>query len=420
MHFKKATLVALVSTGLLLLTFFWLSYRVPASASSAPASDSAFHVQRVPFRSAIRINGSTQASRSFYVLAPQLEGANLNSLLITKLIPAGSHAKKGDILVEFDPQAQVKDSLDKQSIYKDLDSQVAQKRADEDAARAKDDTALMKAENDLKRAQLDIQKNEIVSRIDAEKNRESLDQAQATFKQLQETYELKRRAAAAGIRILQIQRERAFQAMRYSQSNAEKMVVRSPMDGVVVLNTIWLGGRMGTVQQGDQVRPGVPFLQVVDPSRMEIHAEINQADLLLLQPGSHAVVHFDAYPGMTFSATLEEVAPLGRTGSFSEMVRRFSGRFSIQGADPRLLPDLSAALDVDLLSIPNALVVPRQSVSGEPGKEFVWLQSGSSVEKRFVRLGQKSDTEVVIQAGLAPGDVIRRNASPHATEVAAK
>jgi len=43
--------------------------------------------------------------------------------------------------------------------------------------------------------------------------------------------------------------------MRYAQGNAAKMVVHSPMEGVVVYNTIWLGGRMGTVQQGDQVRP---------------------------------------------------------------------------------------------------------------------------------------------------------------------
>jgi HlyD family secretion protein len=418
-RFKKATLIVFPSSCLLLLAFFWLSYRAPASTSFS-AANSTFMVQSVPFHSAIRVAGTTQASRSFYVLAPQLEGANLDSLLITKLMSSGAKVRKGDVLVEFDPQAQVKDSLDKQSTYKNLANQVAQKKADEEAARAKDDTALKQAENDLKRAQLDIQKDEIVSRIDAEKNRETLEQTQATLKQLRETYELKRRAAAAGIRILEIQRDRALEAMRYSQSNAEKMVIRSPMDGVVVLNTIELGGRMGTVQQGNEVRPGVPFLQVVDPSQMEIRVEINQADLLALKPGFHAVARFDAYPGMTLPTTLEEVAPLGRAGSFSQMVRRFSSRFSVQGTDPRLLPDLSAALDVDLLSIPNALAVPRQSIAGEPGKEFVWLKSGGSFEKRPVRLGPKNDTDVVVETGLASGDIIRRIASPDQTEAAAQ
>jgi hypothetical protein len=147
---------------------------------------------------------------------------------------------------------------------------------------------------------------------------------------------------------------------------------------------------------------------------MEIHADINQADLPSLKPGLHAIAHFDAYPGMTFSATLEEIAPLGRTGSFSDSVRRFSGRFSIQGMDARLLPDLSAALDVELISIPDALVLPRQSVAGAAGKEFVWLQAGSGFEKRSVQLGPKSDVEVVVQSGLVPGDIIRRTAADSA------
>src|SRR5207302_8788420 len=135
----------------------------------------------------------------------------------TKLAPAGIQVKKDDVLVEFDPQAQMKDYLDKKSTYENLVSQVAQKQADEDIARAKDDTALKQAEDELKRAQLEVQKNEIVSRIDAEKNQEALDEAQATLKQLKQTYELKSAASASTIRIVEIQRDRALEAMRYSQ-----------------------------------------------------------------------------------------------------------------------------------------------------------------------------------------------------------
>jgi len=99
---------------------------------------------------------------------------------------------------------------------------------------------------------------------------------------------LKRAAAAATIRIQEIQRDRALEAMRYAQGNAAKMVVHSPMQGVVVYNTIWLGGRMGTVQQGDQVRPGVPFLQVVDPSQMEVRVALTSGWAAAWEPCSRA------------------------------------------------------------------------------------------------------------------------------------
>jgi len=380
--------------------------------------ESIIRVERRNFTQSLRLNGTTLASRSFVVLAPRLEGAQVGSMVITKLAPAGTHIQKGDILVEFDPQAQTKDYLDKKSAYENLVGQVAQKQAEENIARAKDDTAMKQAEDEFKRSQLELQRNEVVSRIDAEKNQEALDEAEATLKQLKETYQLKRAAAAANIRIQEIQRDRAMEAMRYAQGNAAKMVVHSPMPGVVVYNTIWLGGRMGTVQQGDQVRPGVPFLQVVDPSQMEVRVELNQVDLLKVHSGLQARMHLDAYPGMTLPATLEELSPLGHTGQFSEAVRSFTARFSIQGTDPRLLPDLSAALDLDLGSQKNALVVPWQSIGSEADHSFVWLKTTVGFEKRTVQTGPRNDLDVVVNSGLSEGDSIRRAAIEEQTGMA--
>jgi multidrug efflux pump subunit AcrA (membrane-fusion protein) len=167
---------------------------------------------------------------------------------------------------------------------------------------------------------------------------------------------------------------------------------------------------MGTVQQGDQVRPGVPFLQVVDPSQMEVRVELNQVDLLKVRPGLKAQMHLDAYPGMTLPATLEELSPLGHQGQFSEVVRSFTARFSVQGTDLRLLPDLSAALDVDLGSQKNVLVVPCQSIGMENNRSFVWLKSTVGFDKRAVQTGARNDLEAVVNSGLSEGDIIRRAA----------
>ncbi|HEY6268212.1 MAG TPA: HlyD family efflux transporter periplasmic adaptor subunit [Candidatus Acidoferrum sp.] len=405
---RKLVLRASALLLLVVSAFLFLHFRTGRAAANV--EESVVRVERKNFTQSLRLNGSTQASRSFIVLAPRLEGAQVGSMVITKLAPAGMHVSSGDILVEFDPQAQTKDYLDKKSTYENLVGQVAQKQSEESIALAKDDTAMKQAEDELKRAELELQRNEIVSRIDAEKNQEAQDEAQATFKQLKETYQLKRAAAAAAIRIQEIQRDRAMEAMRFAQGNAAKMVVHSPMPGVVVYNTIWLGGRMGTVQQGDQVRPGVPFLQVVDPSQMEVRVALNQVDLLKVRPGQQAQMHLDAYPGLILPATLEELSPLGHQGQFSEVVRSFTARFSVQGTDPRLLPDLSAALDVDLGSQKNVLVVPWQSIGVENNHSFVWLKSTVGFGKRAVQTGTRNDLEAVVNSGLSEGDIIRRAA----------
>jgi len=407
---RKPRLLLLGALALLILVLLpRLFVHLGRAQASASPSESIYRVEKKKFSQTLRLNGTTIAAHSFAVLAPRLEGASVGSMVITKLAPAGAPVKKNDVLVEFDAQAQTKDYLDKKATYDNLVGQVAQKQAEEDIARAKDDTGLQQAEDELKRAQLEMKRNEIVSRIDAEKNQEAVDEAQATLKQLKETYQLKRAAATAGIRILEIQRDRAMEAMRYAQSNASKMIVHSPMAGVVVYNTIWLGGRMGTVQQGDQVRPGLPFMAVVDPSQMEVRVELNQVDLLKVRPGQRAKMHLDAYPGIELGATLEDISPLGHNGQFSETVRVFAARFSVQGTDPKLLPDLSAALDLDLGSEENVLVVPWQSVQFDSGNQpFVWAENSGSFEKRSVRTGARNDTEVVILSGLHEGDTIRR------------
>jgi multidrug efflux pump subunit AcrA (membrane-fusion protein) len=407
---KPKTLLLRIASVFALVAIPFLFVHFREGRPSADRTDSLVKVERKNLSQTLRLNGTTQASRSFIVLAPRLEGAQVGSMVVTKLAPAGMHVKSSDLLVEFDPQAQMKDYLDKKSTYDNLVSQVAQKQTEEDIARAKDDTAMKQAEDELKRAQLEIQRNEVVSRIDAEKNQEAVDEGQATLKQLKETYQLKRAAAVAAIKILEIQRDRAKEAMRYALANAAKMTVHSPMAGVVVYNTIWLGGRMGTVQQGDQVRPGVPFLQVVDPSKMEVRVELNQVDLLKVRPEQKAEMRLDAYPGMMLPAVLDELSPLGHTGQFTEMVRSFTVRFLVQGNDPRLLPDLSAAMDLDLGTDTNVLVVPYQSIDTESGHSFVWLKSSSGFEKRTVKIGRRNDLNAVVESGLAEGDVIRRDA----------
>jgi multidrug efflux pump subunit AcrA (membrane-fusion protein) len=295
----------------------------------------------------LRLKGTTEAVQSRGIIAPMLAGQQVATLTIIHLTPGGTRVKKGDLLVEFDRQAQMRDYVDKKADYQKLVDQVAQEQAKEAAARAKDETELKAAENTLRKAELEIQKKEIISRIDAEKNQENLDEAKATYDQLRQTFDLKRNAAKAGIHILEIQRDRTKQTMLHAQSNADLMQIHSPVDGVVVLNTIWKEGVMGEVQEGDQVRPGVPFMQVVDPSAMQVRVLANQQDSMKLQIGRTAKVRLDAYPDLVFHAKVEQLAPIGEQGSFSDRVRFFAVIVSIDGNDPKLMPDLSAAVDVD-------------------------------------------------------------------------
>ncbi len=342
---RRPFILALI-LGFLIATLLWM--RLRSNAVTASKSSSTGSARFVPSEQVLRLKGTTEAVQSRSILAPVLAGQHLGMLTITRLAAGGSHVKRGDVLVEFDRQAQVRDFLDKQADYSKVADQVVEEQAKENAARAKDETELKQADDDLRKAGLEIQKVEILSKIDAEKAQENLDEAKATLEQLRETFELKRQAAAAAIRILEIQRERTRQTMRHAQANADRMQIHAPLDGVVVLNTIWKLGRMGEVQEGDEVRAGVAFMQVVDPSVMQVSVAANQEDLFSLRVGQAAKVHLDAYPDVVFPGRLEQIAPLAREGDFSSKLRTFAVVFSIQGTDARLMPDLSAAVDLEV------------------------------------------------------------------------
>jgi multidrug resistance efflux pump len=312
----------------------------------------------------LRLKGMTAAIGARSIQAPLLAGQQVGTLTITKLIASGTRVKLGDLLVEFDRQAQLRDSIDKQAQSDTENEKVIEEQAKEAAARAKDETEIKQAEDSLAKAKLEMEKVELLSRIDAEKAQEDLDEAQATLAQLKETFDLKRKAAQASIRILEIQRDRTRETMLHAQANSALMQIHSPIDGIVVFNTIWKQGNMGEVQEGDQVRPGVPFMQVVDPAVMQVQVPVNQEDLLSLHIGQKAQVHLDAYSDLVFEGQLESIDPMGTPGSFSPKLRSFSATFSIKGHDPRLMPDLSAAVEVN----PGELTGVSAGSPGSAGK----------------------------------------------------
>lgn len=368
-------------------------------------------VEQKDFVSKVRVHGIVEAVESHTIAAPRLSGQGLNTLVITRLVKNGSAVHQGEVLVEFDRQAQLKNVLDKEAEYKGLVAQIAKKEAEQAAARAADETELKKAEDALKTAELEVKKNEIVSRIDAEKNLENLEESRATFQQLTQTFDLKRVAAKAEKRILEIQRDRALTAMKWAQSNTEKMLVHASMDGVAVINSMWKGGSMSDVQEGDEVRAGFPFMQVVNPAQMQIRAKVNQADIEELRQRQSVEIGLDAYPELKFGGRVESIAAVAQTSTFSGKARTVVVLFTINGTDPKLMPDLSASVDIEVERQPNALVAPRDAVIRENGKSFVMVKSGSGYDKREVKLGAANDAEQVIASGVEKGAELLRNPS---------
>lgn len=409
----KPSYIAATATAIVIIgaAAALMSARGTPPPQSSRGRDATVTLARRDFVRSVRLSGTVEAVQSTTVAAPRLSGPNTNSLVISRLIKPGTTVKAGDLLVEFDRQEQLKQALDRRAELGDLEQQIRKKDAEERAGRARDDSELQQAQSALSRAELEMVKNPMIAKIQAEKNEQALEQAQARLKQLKTTYELKRKAAEADVRILQIRRDKAASAMKQAETNATRMEIQSPIPGLAVIRSVWKSNNMTEIQEGEEVRAGVPVLDIVNPSVMRVRTRVNQADINELKIGQPVRIGLDAYPDLSFTGRVAQISPLGVTSTLSPKVRGFVVLIDVNGSHPNLMPDLTASIDVELVRVAGALVVPRDSVWYDGDRPFVRVRKGDRFEDRSVTVGAMNAHEVVISSGLEDGAVVTRNAS---------
>lgn len=294
----------------------------------------------------VRLNGTIRAVRAYTIQVPRIQGQGGNLTLI-KLIPNGATVSKGDSLAEFDDTAELKALRDAQAKFDDLSHQVEQKAAEQKSNEEKRALLLTQAEADLRRAEIEVKKDPIASEIDRQKNAIKLADAKRSIASLNRSGEFHRQAEAAELRILELQRDRQKIAMQRAQSNVEKLRLVAAFPGMVAHEVVWRGNGVGHSQVGDQLFAGSPLLKIFDPSEMEVELSVNEADGAILKPGLTGIVHLDAYPDARFTAVYDSASPVAARGAEGP-IRSFAARFRLEQKDPRLLPDLAAAVDIQV------------------------------------------------------------------------
>jgi multidrug resistance efflux pump len=267
-------------------------------------------------------------------------------MTLVKLVPNGARVKEGDILAELDRTQVLDNARDLKAKYEDLNHQIEQKKAQNRSEGAKRSAELREAEADLAKADIQLRKGPILSEIERLKAEVRSQSAKERVQSLKKSQALREKAESAALQVLELQRDRQKVGLERAERNLDRMLVKAPIPGMVALENIWRAGSMGPPQEGDQIFAGRSLLRIFDPSAMVVSTLVNQADGARMKPGTRAKVGLDAYPGLLFDAELEFVSPVA-SSMLDTPIKSFPARFKLLQTDPRLLPDLSAAVDVD-------------------------------------------------------------------------
>ena len=294
----------------------------------------------------VRATGIIRAVRSQTILVPRIEGLGGNLTLAT-LAENGAVVSPGDSLATFDRANEIKLLLEAQTKFDDLGHQIEQQRATNNSNAEKRIADLQQAQADLKKAEIESRKGPVLSALDQEKNKVKVDDAREHAASLQRSNHFHDLAEQSELRVLELQRDRAQVAVDRQNRNSEKLLVKAPLKGMIALQNVWRNNSMGHAQEGDQLWPGSPLLRLFDPSAMDVEVSVGEPDGAALVPGAKAVVHLDAFPDIRFTAHYTSASPVA-TSPLGMSVKSFTARFRLDQTDPHLLPDLSAAVDIEL------------------------------------------------------------------------
>ena len=367
-------------------------------------SASTFQVKRQEFLEVLQFRGQVKAMRSVTISAP----AEAGDLEILKIAQDGSHANRGDVVVEFDKSKTEQQLAQYRSTLKSAQAEIEQERAQDVLKEEEDTTAVMKAQYDVEAATLEASKQEIVSKIEGSEANLKLADARQKLNEMQ----IKLKSDRALNRSAVASKGQASKKAAYDTETAERalanMTLFAPSNGMVSLVPVWHAGDQTPFKAGEKAWPGAPIAELPDASSLRVSGRVNETERGRLALHQTVAVQFDAIPDRQFTGRVEQISTIA-TLDFSgdwPFPLNFNLQIALDQKDERLKPDMTAQVTVAVDHVADAITIPVQAMFQKSGQTVAYVWDGSKFREQVIAIGRTSRDVVLVAKGLYPGDRI--------------
>lgn len=391
--------LALIAAGLVIA----LGAFLPLTRSFGASGDvPVLTVEKQPFVRRVPAQGNLQAVRATPVSVPM--GAP-GPFRIGWLAPDGSRVKAGEVVIRFDPSA-----IEKQLV--DAEDDLRGARLKIGKSEVESSNQLRKLERDAEMARIELENARQFAKKDemiysrGEIIESTIDQSLVARREehAREAQRTQRQLSGTELALLQIELRQADAKIQQARRALQALAVTAPHDGVLILKRGWRGE---TPRVGDTVWNGQPIAEIPDLSTMEAEVFVLEADAGGLTAGKRATVALESNPSAAHEATIERVDALAKPRIPGSPVQYFAVTLKIARTDPRVMkPGQRVRSTLFLEERKEAVLVPRQAVFESEGKMIAYRRKGGGFEPVEVKLGPSSMGRVVVESGLAPGDVL--------------
>ena len=124
------------------------------------------------------------------------------------------------------------------------------------------------------------------------------------------------------------------------RSTCDHTIITAPIDGIVIQRSVDVGQTVAASMQAPTL-----FVIAADLTKMQVSANIDEADIGRIRPGQHVTFKVDAYPTETFTGTVSQVRlqPV-----VVQNVTTYSAIIDVPNAELKLKPGMTANVSVEV------------------------------------------------------------------------
>lgn len=182
--------------------------------------------------------------------------------------------------------------------------------------------------------------------------------------------------------------------------------IRADVPGLVVYRDLYFGSDRRKPQVGDEVWPNQPLIALPDTSQLTVDSRVREVDLHRLSSSQRVFVRVDAYPDLRLPGSIALVGALAQDDATRAGTKFFPVTIRIDATDPRLRTGMTATVEIEVASVPDAVVIPAQAVFDRNGQPYCYvMRRGRPVQQR-VEVAGDNEWSAAIRNGVEPGDTV--------------
>jgi HlyD family secretion protein len=347
-------------------------------------------VERGPIISAVSTSGTLNA-----VITVQV-GSQVSGQIKELLADFNSEVKAGLVIARIDPETfeakvrQARAELDvaranvhiQRAGIERAQKELANAAASLNSAKARTEKArvtLVNAKRNLERRRTLFQSGSVSeSQIDdaqtahdqtlAQMNSDEADERASESMVATREAALKTARAQVDYAIEQVRQKEA--ALYQAEVDLENTFIRSPVDGVVIERAVDIGQTVAATFQAPKL-----FVIAQDLRQMQVETDVDEADIGRVHVGQEAIFTVDAFAGREFHGQVLQVRKAPRV---VQNVVTYTVLVSADNSDLRLLPGMTANIQIIVDERQNTLKVPNAALRFKPNGEDAKSTGASS------------------------------------------